>query len=70
MEQTKHPAPVMGREVLSKLGGTDNINIPKKPKAINREKILEEIAVKWSVMGLYQSPTRAMIALLGVSDAY
>ncbi len=38
---------------------------PKAPIGVNREKVLEEIAIKWSAMGLYQSPTRAMIALLG-----
>ena len=65
MNQPKRLAPVKGREVLSKLGGTDNTKITKKPKAINREKILEEIAEKWSAMGLYESPARAMIALLG-----
>jgi hypothetical protein len=40
---------------------------PHKPKGFNREKILEEIALKWYSKGLYVSPSRAMIALLGDS---
>ena len=38
--------------------------IPNPPTDTNREKILEEIADKWSTQGLYPSSCRAMIALL------
>ncbi len=38
--------------------------ISNPPTGTNREKILEEIADKWSTQELYSSPCRAMIALL------
>jgi hypothetical protein len=41
---------------------------PKLPIGKNREQVLEELAHKWHPMGLYKSPTRAMIAVLG--DVY
>ena len=62
----KSPASGKRQGLLSNSLGSkqDNSKIPDKPKPINREKTLEAIAIKWSAMGLYQSPARAMIALL------
>ena len=59
------PAAQGGQELNQDRRTSKFSKIPKKPKAINREATLEAIAIKWSAMGLYQSPTRAMIALLG-----
>ena len=37
---------------------------PKLPIGKNRKLVLEDIAEKWASMGLYKTPSRAMIALL------
>jgi len=37
---------------------------PRLPIGKNRELILDQIATKWALRGLYTSPSRAMIALL------
>ncbi len=73
MEQTKRLAPVKGREVLSKLGGTDNTTkTTYKSKqwlgAKNRLLILEQISERWAAKGLYRNQSVAMAALLGVSE--
>jgi len=74
MNQRTTPAPVKGPESLSKLGGTDNTKpqVNFKPKrwlnGKNRLLILEQIAERWAAKGLYQSPSRAMAILLGVSE--
>ena len=41
---------------------------PKFPSGITRIAILEQIAERWAARGLYRSPSRAMAALLGVSE--
>jgi hypothetical protein len=40
-------------------------NLFRLPLGKNRVMILEQIADKWVRQGLYQSPSRAMFALLG-----
>ena len=70
MRQRTTPAPVKGPESLSKLGSVDNTKLqvnfkyPQLPVGRNRQKVLEEIAIRWADKGLYTSPSRAMIALL------
>ena len=61
---TKEKAPTREQRLNLNLGRTDDSKKPHKPKGFNREKILEEIALKWYSTGLYVSPSRAMIALL------
>ena len=64
------PTPVKGPKSLSKLGGTDNnkLQVNFKPRrwlnGKNRLLILEQIADRWAAQGLYQSPSKAMLALL------
>jgi len=66
-------APTRGQRLNLNLGGTDNSTAPKKLKGINSLKrpfgrnrliVLEQIADRWAARGLYQSPSRAMLALL------
>ena len=40
----------------------------KAPTGKNRLIILEQIAERWASKGLYKSPSRAMAALLGVTE--
>ena len=74
MRQRTSPAPGMGQELLSNRRGSDhsknpkNINYLKRPRGKNRLIVLEQIADRWAAQGLYQSPSRAMAALLGVSE--
>ncbi len=73
MDNQTTPGPVKARESLSKLGGTDNTpnstNFKQPPTGKNRLIILEQIAERWAARGHYQSsPTRAMAALLGVTE--
>ena len=70
MKLTKNPAPVKGREELSKLGGKDNTKIrteyhPRLALGKNRIKILEQIEDRRTRRGYYPNPNRAMEALLG-----
>jgi hypothetical protein len=67
--------PMKGLKSMSKLSGTDKgnhttgANKPKqRPISRNRLLILESIAKKWTVMGLYKSPTKAMAVLLGEGE--
>jgi hypothetical protein len=65
------PAPTMGQGQLDNdLRKSDSSNIPssihpKLPLGKNRIMVLEQIADKWFRRGLYQSPSKAMQALLG-----
>jgi hypothetical protein len=48
-----------------KFSTTTKNNHSRLPLGKNRVMILEQIADKWVRQGLYQSPSRAMYALLG-----
>lgn len=78
MRQRATPAPGTGQRLNLNLGGADNSTSPKilknfnhlkqAPTGRNRLLILEQIADRWASRGLYRNPSRAMAALLGVSE--
>ena len=62
MQNQTTQGPIKGRESLSKLGSNDN---NKKPKSFNHLKTLHDIATKWVSKGCYDTPGRALHALVG-----
>jgi hypothetical protein len=73
MKRKTH-GPMKSLKSMSKLSGTDkakhtiamsNKSGSRPPSGKNQILVLESIANKWTAMGLYKSPTRAMTALLG-----
>jgi hypothetical protein len=70
MKKNSAPAGLAGQELNLKRSNLKCNRNPTKnqqrlPLGKNRVMILEQIADKWVRQGLYQSPTRAMYALLG-----
>lgn len=69
MSRLKSPAQVTGLGLVDDLRKSDTsklqtIKHPGLPIGKNRQKILEEIADRWSAQGLYTSSRRAIVALL------